>query len=227
MDTHEHDEQQHWEEAVVSRLARLRSMPVDTSRIEKALRAQIPRPEQSSAARAWPWLRPMRAIAASVLVVSALVTVLLLSTASGPVLASPSHVAELHQDIVLGRVPVVQVDSIAEANDVLSRKWPNSPEVPSVPENHVMACCMQSLKDKKVACVLMKQQSVPVSLMVAHAKDMRAPTSPVKVRNGARYHVQSVGALNMVMTERQGRWACLIGELPAETLIDVAQQLEF
>jgi hypothetical protein len=31
----------------------------------------------------------------------------------------------------------------------------------------------------------------------------------------------------MVMTERQGRWVCLIGELSAERLMDVVDQLRF
>lgn len=227
MDTRERDEQQQWARAVADRLARLRSVPVDASRLEKALRAQIPRPERATIARAWPWLRPVRAVAASFLVIAALAAVLLLSMSGGPALASPARMAELHRDLLSGKVPVVQVDSIAEANQVLSRQWPNSPEVPSVPEDHVMACCMQSLKDKKLACVLMKRDGVPVTLTVAHGKDMRAPASPVTVRDGVRYHVESVGKLHMVMTEREGRWVCLIGELPAERLIGVAQQLEF
>ncbi|HEV2294737.1 MAG TPA: hypothetical protein VGR35_12860 [Tepidisphaeraceae bacterium] len=227
MDTSKRDQQQHWEHTVRSRLARLRSMPVDAGRLEKALRAQIPRPDSVSAAAALSWLRPMRAVAASILVIITVVTVLLLSTASRPVSAAPAHMAEMHQNVVSGRVPVVQVDSIAQANEVLSRKWSNLPEVPDVPENHIMACCMQSLKDKKIACVLMKRDGVPVTLMVAHAKDMRAPDSPVTVKDGVRFHVQAVGELNMVMTQRRGRWACLIGELPAETLMDVVQQLEF
>ena len=89
-----------------------------------------------------------------------------------------------------------------------------------------MACCMKSVS-KKVACLLLKREGVPVSLVVAHSGDMRAATSPVTVRDGVRYHVQAVGTLNMVMTERNGRWVCLIGELPTERLIDVATQIKF
>lgn len=228
MEMPEFDERQEWEWGVASRLARLRSMPVDTSRVEKALRGQLPLPEPAPAAGARSLLRPMGAVAASLLLAGALATVLLLSASNGPVLASPAGMAELHNDVVSGKVPVVQVESIAEANRVLSNQWPDSPGVPSVPRDHVMACCMQSLKDKKLACVLMKVEGVPVTLTVAHGKDMRAPASPVTVRHGVRYHVQSEGKLNMVMTERQGRWVCLIGEVPADKLIDdVVRELNF
>ena len=228
MDTleREHNEDP-WERAVAGRLAKLRSMPVDTSRLERALRAEIPPPPREQRATARLWLRPVRTIAASFLVLAALAAVLFLSTSSGPVLASPARMAKLHNDLVSGKVPVVQVDSIKEANEVLSRQWRNSPEVPSVPEDHVMACCMKSVKDKKVACVLMKREGVTVSMMVAHSPDVRLPDAPMTVRNGISYRVQSSGRLNMVMTERQGRWVCLIGELPAERLMNLADGLQF
>ena len=230
MDTPEQndrDDQDQWEPAVSTRLAKLRSMPVDTTRLERALGSQIPRPQMSRGAFPWRSLHPLRAAAASFLVVTALVAVLMLTTSSGPVLASTARMAKLHEEVVSGRVPVVQVDSISEANKVLSRQWPNSPEVPEVPKDHVMACCMTSVKDKKLACVLMKRDGVPVTLTVAHGRDMRVPDSPVTVRDGVHYHVQDSGKLNMVMAERQGRWVCLIGELPAERLMEIASKLRY
>jgi hypothetical protein len=47
------------------------------------------------------------------------------------------------------------------------------------------------------------------------------------VRAGVTYHVQSSGRVNMVMTERQGRWVCLMGEAPIERLMDFAERLQF
>jgi hypothetical protein len=74
------------------------------------------------------------------------------------------------------------------------------------PQAHVMACCIKSVQNKRVACVLLKSEGVPVTMAVADAKDVRSPKSPVVVHSGTRYHVQSSGSLNMVMTEREGRW---------------------
>ncbi len=48
---------------------------------------------------------------------------------------------------------------------------------------------------------------------------------PTETYDGFTYHVQAVVRLNMVMTERQGRLVCLIGELPVQRLMGLADQL--
>ena len=90
-----------------------------------------------------------------------------------------------------------------------------------------MACCLKNVKDKKVACVLLRSEGVPVTMVVANAGDMRSPKSSTVQRGGVTYHVQSSGVLNMVMTERHGRWVCMIGQVPADRLMDLASQLAF
>ena len=213
------------DEATAKRLARLRSLPVDTTGLEKRLLAQIPRPHASGRMRIG-WLRPFRAVAA-VLLVGGLALALLLSTSGGPALASPAQMAQLHYDLVSGKTPSMQVDSIDAANKMLNNQWPQSPQIPSLPADHVMTCCMKSIKDKKVACVVLKNQGVPITMTVANATDMKLPTSATVQRDGVAYHVQASGKLNMVMTERHARWICLIGEMSAERLMDVAAKLQF
>ena len=222
----EQDNNEQWEEAVSGRLSKLRTMPMETGRLAAAIQSEIPRPAREPRT-VWLSLRSVRAIAASILVLGALAAVLVFTTLPRPAVASPAQMARTHEELVSGKTPAVQVDSIEAANKVLAGEHPQFPALPDVPANHVMACCMTEVKDKKVACVLMKQEGVPVSLMVARSGDIRAPTSPVTVRDGVRYHVQASGALNMVMTERHGRWVCLIGELPPERLMEVAAQLQF
>jgi hypothetical protein len=56
---------------------------------------------------------------------------------------------------------------------------------------------------------------------------MRSPVGEKVVRDGAKYHLMSSGALNMVSTERNGRWVCLIGEVSSDRLITIAEQLQF
>ncbi len=210
-----------FDEAVAKRLHRLGTMPVDTSGLESRLRAEIPRHTQRRL-----WLRPMRAVAASIALL-AVITALFLSTSGGPVLASPSQMVQMHRELVSGHTGIMQVNSIDAANTALSKEWPDSPGIPGIPPEHVMACCMKSVKSKKVACVLLRDENVPVTMTVANASDMRLPTSPTIQRDGVTYHVQSEGSLNMVMTERHGRWICLIGELPPERLVDLAPKLRF
>ena len=209
--------------AVAARLAKLRNMPVDTTALDKALRAQTP----PLRARRTLLMRPMRAIAASFLILAGVVTAVVLSTSSGPALASAAQMAQVHQDIVSGRIPVMQVDSIEAANRMLNSQSPDAPTLPQVPQSHVMACCMKSVHDKKMACVLLRDDGEPITLAVANGSDMKLAPAPVVSRNGVSYRVQSVGNLHMVMTERDGRWLCLISQLPADRLIDDAARVRF
>ena len=91
-----------------------------------------------------------------------------------------------------------------------------------------MACCMKSIRDKRMACVLLQDEAgTPITMTVARSADMRAPAGPTVMRGGAKYHLHAMAPLNMVMTERAGRWVCLISELPQEQLIDLAARLQF
>ena len=211
--------------ATSERLNRLRTLPVDTSRLDKMVGVQLPSRERTPA-RMFPWLRPMRAIAASI-VLLAMIGVILLASSGGPVLASSMQMAQMHEDIVAGRTPVMKVDSIAQANRALAEQSPQSPTVPDMPSDHVMACCMKSVQNKRVACVLLQDQGTPVTMTVANASDMKLPTAPTITRDGITYRVQTINKLQMVMTERNGRWVCLIGEVPADQLMTLATKLRF
>jgi hypothetical protein len=226
MQTPNEDNDEQWDQALSARLSKLRTMPVDTSELEGAILAQIPQPtKQSGSIRLF--LRPIRAIAASFLIIGLLAALLLLSTSSGPALASPAQMARVHADLVSGAVPIMKVDSIDAANKALASEWRQAPAMPNVPADHVMACCMKSVKDKKMACVLLRSAGVPVTMTVANAADMQLPKASLVIRNGASYHVQSSGKLNMVTTKRHDRWICLIGELASDRLIDLGDQLQF
>jgi hypothetical protein len=168
----------------------------------------------------------LRAVAAALLVIG-LVGAFLYTFSSAPAQASVADMARMHEDLVSGKTPVTQVDSIDAANRELTKQWPGSPGLPKVPQQHVMACCMKSVHDKKMACVLLKDQGVPITLAVASAADMKVAPAPVMSRNGIDYRVQKVGDLSMVMTEHSGKWLCLIGQIPAERLMDVAAQVRF
>lgn len=198
-------------------------MPVDTSQLEHALRAKLP---PARAPRRVFWRRPLQAIAASFLLVAAIFAAVVLSTSGGPVLASPAQMAQMHDDIVSGRTVVMQVSSVDEANRTLDRQSPGAPALPQMPD-HAMACCMKSVHDKKVACVLLKSDQIPITMAVASAADMKLPAAPVVSRNGIDYRVQSVNDLAMVMTEQNGKWLCLIGRCSADRLMEVAAQMRF
>jgi len=199
---------------------------MDLSRLDAAILGKIPKSSSGNVIKVRGWLRPMRA-AAAIIVITAVAAGLLMVASGGPVVALPSDMAKFHDDMVSGRTPVTPVDSVAAADEALKLQWEQSPKIPNIPTEHTMACCMRSVKNRKVCCVLLKGADQPVTLTVANASDMKCPNLPMVTRNGNEYCVQSFGQLNMVMTRRQGRCVCLIAKLPVERLMDLASTLEF
>jgi len=210
------------DEAVARRLNKLGGMPVDTSSLERSIRSAIPPVHEARARRLW----PARAVAAS-LIVFALIAAFLLNASSGPVMASTAQMVQMHDDLISGRTPSMKVDSVEAANRVLSSESPHAPTVPNAPQQHVMACCMNSIKNKKVSCVLLDFDGTPLSMMVANASDVSMPMSPQQTYHGVKYDVQSSGNLNMVMSRHGDRWICLTGSLPVERLLTIAERLAF
>ena len=208
--------------ATSSRLGQLRAMPVDTRSFDEKLQSQIPFPRPRR--QVIRFFRPSRIVAAC-LIVLGLVAAFKLIGSGNQVLAS--QMVQMHYDLVSGKTPVTKVESIEAANKFLSGQSPKCPELPKVPDRYEMACCMKSVKGKKMACVLLKGEGAPVTMTVANAADMQTPKSPTVVRGGVTYHVQSSGALNMVLSQRNGQWVCLIGEMSAEKLMDLEMKLHF
>lgn len=217
------------DEATADRLGKLRSMPIDLSGLQRAVRAQIAEAGvvQTRWRSFWAWQqRPMRAIAASIIIFLAVAGAMLYSSGR-PAIASVAQIVQLHEDLVSGRVAATSVQTIEEANRVLASESSDAPSLPNVPDDHQMACCMRTIQNKKVACLLLKGESEPVTLTVANAADMHMPAVPSVTHGGAIYYLQAVGSLNMVMEQRQDKWLCLIGRISSDRLIAIAQGLHF
>ena len=217
--------------ATARRLSALRTVPVDMSRLTRAIESEVPKPTTASMRHASParrpiWLSPLRAAAASLLVFGA-IAALIIASSSGPALASTDRLLAVHEAVLSGKDHAVPVRSIEGANDALSRHWPDAPALPSVRHDEVMSCCVHRVGRQKVACAAMKIDGVAVSMAVADASDIKMPEGEKIQRDGATYHVQSTKGVNMAMTERNGRWACLMGSLPVERLVEVLETLRW
>lgn len=212
--------------AVSQRLAMLRSMPVDTSRLARRMEAQIPRPISKSH-YSWfrlnEWTRPLRVVAASVLILG-LIAAIIIASSSGPVMASTKDLLRVHQEILADANHSVALQSIQGANAALMREWPKAPQLPQMPLDQkmngcVMSCCVHRIDRRKMACAALKINGALVSLSVADAADITMPQGQTVHRGGIIYHVSSASGVNMVMTLKNGRWACLMGKVPMETLL--------
>lgn len=216
--------------AISAGLRRLGSMPVDTRALEQSLAKHLdPLANDATRSRSW-WagfVKP-RAVAASVALIAVLVTVVMLTTSSGPAYADPAQMATMHRELVSGNPSVKRVSSIEEAEHALKSELPESDSAAGMPADHVMACCLRRIEGKKIACVLLNDEDVPVSLMVADGGEVKSSrTATTAVRDGLTYQVERSGELNMVMTKKDGRWVCIIGARPVERLIELSSSLRF
>ena len=219
-----------WDAAIAARLRRLGSSAVDTSALAQSLAPAL-NDGVANRTRSQTWwagaFRP-RAIAASIALIVSVVAAVTLTASSAPAYAEASQMAAMHRELASGTSSVMRVDSLAAAERALSSEWPRSPGLPGVPDDHVMACCLRRIDGKKIACVLMDDGGAPVSMMVAEGGEVNGSRSAtLLVRGGVTYRIEHVGELNMVMTQRDGRFVCLIGERSVDRLIELSSSLRF
>lgn len=216
----EHDPQieSELDRATSARLRKLSARPVDLGRLERAMVAKLTAPAvgaPTSPLKLW-WGGPLRAVAAGIvltLLVGLVLAVIVKSTS--PAMAEPTSMASLHQQLVDGKTPMTRVGSAEEATRLLGTDWPGMPSLPSLPEDHALACCLKEVKGKRVVCVVISDgTAAPVSVVVAPRGDLKAP-------GGRRAH--SVGDVNMLMVEHGDRWVCLMTTGPVEQLERVAK----
>jgi hypothetical protein len=197
---------------------------IDTSRLDAMIEMQIPRPHSSRVGR-FLQIRAVR-VAAIFIAVAGTIGLIYGSPSGRSVLASPELLAQFHEQLLGDNTNAVPVNSIDAANKALADVLHASMRIPQIPTIEVTKCDLQTIKDKPVACVLLQSGGVPVTMAVANAMDMRDPESERRIEKGTEYHITASGELNMVMTERHGRWICLISELPADGLVEIAKTIE-
>jgi hypothetical protein len=238
--------------ATRQRLALLAGTPVDTTGMECRLRAAMdgasvapaepaPTVESTEAPRlavtpealahrqprSW-WWRPVSGLAAAIILMVGIIGFTLLCTSPSPVIAAPPDLVRLHQSMGAHASGAVQVSSIDHANRVIADEWSQAPAVPAVVGEQVKACCLHDLKDRKVVCVVLHDNGKPrIMMVVARSRDVRPAEGRVVERGGRKYVVHEMHDLTMVMTQSDGRYVCLMGELPVDRLLATAGRLRF
>jgi hypothetical protein len=245
-----------FERALSKRLAKLSTMPVEMGGVEEAVKARLMADKNESKtdineietgipaqilisqrqgnlktdspndmpARVFRFPRLWRTavgIAASIVLVAIVGMTLLQSRP-----AQASLMVQLHRDIVAGKIPTMKVESLAEVNAAFAAFGEHGIQM-NAPDMHVMSCCMQNVGNKQVYCVLLNEGHVPVTLTIADLSAVSAAGGAAVAHNGEAFHVAASAELTMVTVDRGGHRLCLIGALPAEKLMGLAEGLKF
>lgn len=184
------------DEALVNRLAQLRTMPVDTSGLDKALLQAIPRRPHSRRL----WIGSLGGLAAAAIAAAAIMVAVL--SAAAPAQASPAQLAALYNQMAsAGSMSAMGVGPMKM----------NQPQA--------MLCCQRTIGRQAVACSLYRPLHARAILVVACGnRQMHHPAGQVLIQNGVHYLVTHQGQLNMVMRSEGGRWTCAIGPESVSTL---------
>jgi len=210
---------------VSRRLARLRERLMDTSALKHTLDARLHEDHKDQDAhernryRILTWLTtPARAVAASVLLSVLVAGAVFLTWTSGPAVASPADLAQVHRSAVAREGHSTVVSTIDEARNALRQKWSAVPEVPEPESMRAMSCCVHDVGRERLACVTFMIDNEPVTLAIAHAAEVCSPEGKTFTMNGETYLIGAADEINMVMTRRGDVWTCMMGRLPVERL---------
>lgn len=203
------------------RLARLATERIDTAGLEQRLRRAIAA-ERAPLAIRFPF-RVWTAWGSLAAAVAVAFVVLILATSHQPdstLFAAPEELAQLHNDLVQGRIPTTSVANLDEARQALEQAWRDAPELPALPDQQVTCCCLRQVRGRHVACVNFVYEGTPITVFVAHAKDVPVNDLPDEDR---LFISRCVANVNMVVAQHRDRWLCFVGELPETELIQLAQ----
>lgn len=212
---------------VRSRLARLASIPVDTSRLQRQLQSALSPDLLQTQRRRWshPW-RSLTAAAAAILIV-ATTAIILVNAGNSPAMASPSDLARLHAQTLLQESMATTVTSLEQANRVLAGQWSDLPQIPAPESAKLHSCCIHDFMDSKIACIILRDGQTPLTMVVGHARQFRPAKGNVVQRGGRSFTLHQVNGLRMAMTQQGGRFVCLMGEVSEERLLSIAENLKF
>lgn len=215
------------DDAVRARLARLATVPVDTSNLERRLRAVMahngPEYNRWRLPRAW---RSLTAVAAAILVVVT-VGLVLMNLGNTPAMAAPMDLARLHAEAIKSDSMMTVVTSVEQANRVLAGQWSDLPQLPTPTSGQLHACCIHDFMDSKVACLILRDGQTPLTMVVGRAREFRPAEGRTVERGGRKFTLHEVNGLRMAMTHQGDRFVCLMGEVSEDRLLEIAEGLRF
>ena len=199
-DTTQRDEGDAIQRAISTRLARLGTIPVDTSRLDQLLRDQIPMPRQHRRFLVFGWLAGAGAAACAALIIA----VALLST--GTPRLSAAELAGVYRNLA------------AQPGVTMTSGTANSP-VQMAPgmtcmmkSGQTASCCQQMVGKYRLACIAVRSPSHARVVMVAgNVGTVKNPQGQTVTIAGSSYSLVVLGHINMLMRRVGNHWYCAMG----------------
>ena len=205
---------------LASGLRRLSTRSVDTSGVERRVRSQLglpvttmtpPKPARFTTGRL-----------AAVFVAGLSVIGVLVWWGARPVLASAMALSQAHAENIRGDREAVAVTSMAEAYRVMSGKWNGCPHLTEPARGEIVSCHIHAIGGKRLLCVRLIVDGVPVTLAVGHTRDFRLPDVSLTTCRSHLCFVQTSGDTNIVTTDGDGLWLSAIGRASTNRLVEIA-----
>jgi hypothetical protein len=220
--------------ATARRLAKLGRREVDVTRLQqrlaKSLDADATADESRAGGRApyrfSRWVSPAAGVAALL----AVAFILLLTFGTQPPQASAAVVelAQLHEDIVSGRVPMESVASVAEANDWIAAQRASAPSLPAhLADARVQSCCLADVSGELVAVALLRDERTTATLVVAEAPNFAHVMGTIIEIDGRTFFGHELNGTRMMMANDGDRWLCVMGDATYEQLAAIAAAVVF
>ena len=214
--------------AMQQRLAKLKTLPVDVSGLERRLTAEMGETSPASnnrysavvdrLPRWWRW----SGVAAAILITLSLIVALPL-TMDTPAVAHPPHMAKIHHAMVSGEMPVAATD-MAALRRLLTMPWDGRQTLEALPDDLVATCCLVNVGTEPMLGAVIDHAENRLSVVIAQAQGVRFASGEAVVQGDRRYTVHQIQSTNMAMIQVDDRFVCLMGEVPPGMLIEVMEQ---
>lgn len=210
--------------ATAARLRKLTDAPVEFASLEDRLNEAMD--GQAANMRGMQRvvrLRRVLALAASIALAAVVITSLI-GHGGTPAQAATLDLTEIHHRLLDEAAAQPPITTIEQVNAFIAAKA-------SLPADqlrtHVRSCCLRDVQGSLRAAVLLNQEGSSTSIVVADGENFAAPMGETVTVEGQAFHVHRMGELTMVMSRRDHRWLCVMGEGQQDELLHIAAAVAF
>lgn len=215
--------------ATSRRLSRLTEQPVDVDalakRIETQLAAEASLAPSPLGKLRW-WLPRAASMAAAVLLAISVIFAVLNNGSQAS--AAVVDLSQLHEQIVDGRWGLQPVHNVEQANRWISQQSTDGPALPThLADARVQSCCLTDVQGELAAVAVLQFRGSPITLVVAEAPSFAHEMGQVIEIDGQRFFGHTFNGVHMMMTNRDNRWLCVMGDVSYAELAQLAAQIRF